>query len=106
MPHPLPYWLSAICNTRERFYEAPGAATKEALLVVLEGYLAAIMGGLEAPVGLPGGVQDTSRPEDWWREQLREVVGRFVVIPCPERLQNVQEIASQYLAQAKKQNSR
>lgn len=103
---PLPYWLSGIFNTMQRFYDAPSAATREALLIVLEGYLAAVVGGLKAPVALPGGMQEVSRPDEWWRGQLREVVARFVAIPCPERLQNVHEIASQYMVHAVKQNSR
>lgn len=102
---PLPYWLSGVFNTLERFYDAPSTTTQEALFVVLEGYLAAVMGGLEAPVALPGGVRD-SRLDDWWRQLLREVVARFVVIPSPMRLQNVREITSQYMGQRMKQKSR
>ncbi|WP_150430207.1 hypothetical protein [Dechloromonas sp. CZR5] len=101
----LPYWLSGVFNTVQRFYDAPSAVTQEAIFVVLEGYLAAVMGGLEAPIALPGGVQ-VSRPDDWWRQQLREVVARFVVSPCPSGLQNVREITNQYMGQRMKQNSR
>lgn len=92
-----PYWLSAIGSRSYAFQERPSKATKEALMIVLEGYRDAYIQGMALPVTAPAVRQETSSKAEWWELQVSEAVTMFRLNPSQERFDNVGTVADSYL---------
>jgi hypothetical protein len=93
-----PYWLSAIDSRSYAFQARPSKATKEALLIALEGYRDACTQGMSVPVTAPAVKQEASSKAAWWEMQVQEAVTMFRLNPSQERFDSVGALADQYMA--------
>ena len=91
-----PYWMSAIGSRSYAFQDRPSKATKEAMMIVLEGYRDAYIQGMALPVTAPAVRQETSSKAEWWELQVSEAVTMFRLNPTQERLGNVETVADSY----------
>lgn len=90
-------WLSYLGTLRYAFLEKPSEASRNALLVGLEGYQVAASRGMSPPAYLPAAEGRAGNYREWWELQMQEAIKPFLGSPSASRLEAVKSVTLQYI---------